>query len=256
MSFGAPALCQSARTRYFLRSLRWAAAILVLWGGCAGDRDSSESRPFQSGLQPEFIHGQTAISCGAAKDWRPLEGINPAEVWDYMSLRRLGTSGGSVEVLQELGELCAGAKAREACLAEVDASFATSLTPAGVFLLGTQGDEVRTFRGPQALTLFGELDTADEAMFLALGQAQTVKPCDPRTSVKHPADGSFVIDTYVAQAGDACEFSTSHADRIFSYVVRSDGSVSQTTASAPFPNGCGVPRRLPLAAGRVGPVTQ
>jgi len=152
--------------------------------------------------------------------WRPTQGLNPAVDYDALQVYRLDEGPGlSPYLLDSDGEPCAAATDPDSCemLVEAAAEIRT------VHLTTTSGDVVETFADQEELMRFlGTVDTAQEALLVALFDRKTIQCGDPALgSARRIADGYEVIVTQVTASCDPIEYSR------FLLHVSTDGVVTK-----------------------------
>jgi hypothetical protein len=137
-------------------------------------------------------------------------------------------------VFSERGERCASAQDPGACSARVDA--ANSML--GRHLLTVEGDQVRAWVMPGALSLLGDIDTAEEALWIAINSGYIVSCGTSGTST----DAGYRIADLTLSAGGACAPNLS----IDTIVIGPDADID-VLDSMPLPPEptCAVGRRPP-----------
>ena len=152
--------------------------------------------------------------------WRPTQGLNPAVDYDSLVVYRLDEGPGlSPYALDSDGEPCAAAADPDTCEMLVEAAAEMGV----VHLTTTSGDVVETFVGQEELMRFlGTVDTAQEALLVALFDRKTIRCGDPALgSARRVADGYEVIVTQVTASCDPLEYSR------FLLHVSADGIVTE-----------------------------
>ena len=107
--------------------------------------------------EPPSDEGVSLLQCSAEGKPQLVQGMKLVYDIDYVAQLVGG------EVLSERGERCASALDRSMCLQLVSGTVA--IDPGG--LLTIEGDAIRVWRMPEALELLGEIDSAEEAFWVA-----------------------------------------------------------------------------------------
>lgn len=152
------------------RAISCAFACALALAGCGGDPNDAN--------QQQGVPTPVAAQCDS--QWRLAPGFRLGIDVDYVADR---LSADPDDLISEHGEACATAKQRSDC----EAALALS-TDVGRHLVTTQGDTVQLWTMP-ALGALGEIDTPEEAIWLALADGYRVK-CDAKLSFD---DGKYSI---------------------------------------------------------------
>ena len=120
--------------------------------------------------------------CRSAR-WRLASGFSPERDVSYLA-DRMEVTAGEVQVLSQTGMPCADAVALDDC------ERALTLSLPGRHLLTTEDGQVRLWGPEAALTLFGAVDTPEEAIWRLLTRGYTVG-CDSRIEM---TPQGFVIE--------------------------------------------------------------
>jgi hypothetical protein len=198
----------------------------LLWlGACAASGDDDDS------VEPGKVDSSWKVvkkkpSCDTQSLWRLASYFNLARDVDYVA-DRINT-----EVISESGEACASASDREQCKTELatvpgDASMFAQL---GHHLVTIEGDSVRIWIPQSVMSLFGDIDTPGEAIWILVAGGYIVG-CD--AEIDDAGEDGFAIA--VDQPDTSCP--QGRGFRIVTVTVK--GSVyDNATQGAPAVAGC------------------
>ena len=200
----------------YLRGLAWASAMAstMAVAGCGDD-------PW---IDTEDAILPICAASGSAGEgplkWRATQGLNPSADYDYLAVYGVVVGPGTFAFLIDSdGEPCSMASDSDTCEMLVEAAAEID----AVHLTTTSGDVVETFADKEELMQFlGTVDTAQEALLVALFDRKTIRCGDPALgSARRVADGYEVIVTQITADCDPIEYSR------FLLQVGADGSVTE-----------------------------
>lgn len=169
--------------------------------GAAGAPDSAGGS--ETGMQVEPVcTGDEMTGFG----WEPLEGLDPAESYDYLTWRtRVSTSPGIPIEVATQGTVCANASGSN-CRTEVDLliadeSFPLTQTcqtygPCQDFVITTRGDDIKRYLNrEQIIEFLGDINTPQEALLVLYYDDFLIRcgfdPDDPKRTVVTPKEDGF-----------------------------------------------------------------
>ena len=177
---------------------------------------------------PNLSPRSFTLACDADGNALLAPGMTLAYDVDYLA------DAAFTSVFSERGERCGSAQDAAACSARVAA--ANSML--GRHLLTIEGDQVRAWIMPNALSLLGDIDTAEEAFWVAINAGYIV-PCGTSGT---SSDAGYRVADLTLSGGGACEPNVS-TDTI---VIGPDADIDVLESMAlPDAPPCAVGRRPP-----------